>query len=37
MNAVPQAPEWAPDSWTRHPALQQPAYRDPVAVARAVE
>ena len=37
MNAVPQAPEWSPSSWTSRPAQQQPSYKDPVAVMRAVD
>ena len=37
MNAVPQTPEWSPSSWTSRPAQQQPSYRDPVALARAVD
>ena len=37
MNAVPQTPEWSPSSWTSRPAQQQPSYKDPVALARAVD
>ncbi len=37
MNAVPQTPEWSPSSWTSRPAQQQPSYRDPVALSRAVD
>ena len=37
MNAVPHTPEWSPSSWTSRPAQQQPSYRDPVALSRAVE
>jgi 3-deoxy-7-phosphoheptulonate synthase len=37
MNAALQAPEWSPSSWTARPAQQQPSYRDPVALARAVD
>src|SRR5215204_2553720 len=37
MNAALQALQWSPTSWTERPASQQPAYRDPVALARAVE
>jgi 3-deoxy-7-phosphoheptulonate synthase len=37
MNAVPQSPAWSPSSWTSRPAQQQPSYRDPVALARAVD
>ena len=28
---------WSPDSWTARPARQQPTYRDPAALARAVQ
>jgi 3-deoxy-7-phosphoheptulonate synthase len=37
MNAVTPISEWSPTSWTMRPAQQQPAYRDPEALARAVE
>jgi 3-deoxy-7-phosphoheptulonate synthase len=37
MNAVPHTPEWSPSSWTSRPAQQQPSYRDPVALSRAVD
>jgi len=37
MNAVTPIAEWSPTSWTARPAQQQPAYRDPAALARAVE
>ena len=37
MNAALQPLEWSPTSWTARPASQQPNYRDPVALARAVE
>ena len=37
MNAVTPIAEWSPTSWTAHPAQQQPTYRDPAALARAVE
>ncbi len=37
MNAALQPLEWSPTSWTSRPAQQQPSYRDPVALARAVE
>ena len=36
MVSVPRADEWAPDSWQRRPTLQQPAYKDPDALAAAV-
>jgi len=28
--------DWSPDSWTRHPAAQQPVYRDQAALGRVV-
>jgi 3-deoxy-7-phosphoheptulonate synthase len=31
------APNWSPDSWTRHPAAQQAVYPDPAALANVVE
>ena len=31
------APQWSPTSWTARPAEQQSNYRDPAALARAVE
>jgi 3-deoxy-7-phosphoheptulonate synthase len=31
------APQWSPTSWTARPAEQQPNYRDPAALERAVE
>ncbi len=37
MNAALQAQDWSPSSWTARPAQQQPAYRDPAALARAVD
>jgi 3-deoxy-7-phosphoheptulonate synthase len=36
MNPQSPADRWAPDSWTARPAEQQPAYRDAVALERAV-
>lgn len=33
----PLAKTWSPTSWQGHPALQQPTYRDPAALAAAVE
>jgi 3-deoxy-7-phosphoheptulonate synthase len=36
MAIAPRSEEWAPDSWQRHPTLQQPVYRDPDALDRAV-
>ncbi|HEX6571940.1 MAG TPA: 3-deoxy-7-phosphoheptulonate synthase, partial [Steroidobacteraceae bacterium] len=37
MSAVLQTPDWTPSSWTSRPAQQQPTYRDPAALARAVD
>ncbi|MCE3286205.1 MAG: phospho-2-dehydro-3-deoxyheptonate aldolase [Steroidobacteraceae bacterium] len=37
MCAVLQTPDWTPSSWTSRPAQQQPSYRDPAALARAVD
>ena len=37
MNAALQDTEWSPTSWTSRPAQQQPTYRDPAALARAVD
>ena len=37
MNAVPLFPEWSPSSWTSRPAQQQPTYKDPAALTRAVD
>jgi 3-deoxy-7-phosphoheptulonate synthase len=36
MTLQPPADHWAPASWTSRPAEQQPAYRDAVALERAV-
>jgi len=36
MSAAPPSADWAPDSWTAHPAEQQPVYRDAAALRRAV-
>src|SRR5512141_1973878 len=36
MATAPRATEWAPDSWQRHPTLQQPVYKDREALDRAV-
>ena len=33
----PLAKTWSPTSWQGHAALQQPTYRDPAALAAAVE
>ncbi len=37
MTAAPKPGDWAPDSWARRPARQQPVYRDPEALRHAVE
>ena len=37
MATAPALPEWTPDSWTRFQTLQQPVYRDPVALKKAVD
>ena len=37
MNAAVQPVNWSPSSWTSCPAQQQPVYRDPVALSRAVD
>jgi 3-deoxy-7-phosphoheptulonate synthase len=37
MSAVLQTPDWSPSSWTARPVQQQPTYRDPAALARAVD
>ena len=37
MNAVPLPSEWSPSSWTSRPAQQQPTYKDPAALTRAVD
>ncbi|HEX9208442.1 MAG TPA: 3-deoxy-7-phosphoheptulonate synthase class II [Steroidobacteraceae bacterium] len=37
MNAAVQPADWSPSSWTSRPAQQQPTYRDPAALARAVD
>jgi 3-deoxy-7-phosphoheptulonate synthase len=34
MNAAMETTGWSPDSWQRLPALQQPEYADPAALAR---
>jgi 3-deoxy-7-phosphoheptulonate synthase len=34
MNVALENGLWAPDSWQRRPALQQPVYRDPAQLAR---
>jgi len=36
MTPQPPADHWSPASWTSRPAEQQPAYRDAVALERAV-
>ena len=36
MSALADTPTWQPDSWQSRPARQQPEYRDPQALARAV-
>jgi 3-deoxy-7-phosphoheptulonate synthase len=36
MNSNPQ-PAWTPDSWQRHPAVQQPTYPDAAALASALD
>jgi 3-deoxy-7-phosphoheptulonate synthase len=36
MTARPPVEDWSPTSWTRHPAEQQPAYRDAHAFGRVV-
>jgi len=37
MIATPPSGDWSPTSWTTRPARQQPVYRDPAALARAVD
>jgi 3-deoxy-7-phosphoheptulonate synthase len=37
MIATPRSGDWTPTSWTTRPARQQPVYRDPAALARAVD
>jgi len=37
MSSTPQTSDWTPTSWTSRPALQQPVYRDPAALGRAVD
>jgi 3-deoxy-7-phosphoheptulonate synthase len=37
MSAALQPDDWSPTSWTSRPTEQQPTYRDPAALARAVE
>jgi len=37
MIATPPSGDWTPTSWTTRPARQQPVYRDPAALARAVD
>jgi len=37
MTSTPQTGDWTPTSWTSRPALQQPVYRDPAALGRAVD
>ena len=37
MTPTPQTGDWSPASWTSRPAGQQPVYRDPAALGRAVE
>ncbi|HLB85074.1 MAG TPA: 3-deoxy-7-phosphoheptulonate synthase, partial [Steroidobacteraceae bacterium] len=34
MTARPPLNDWTPSSWTQRPAVQQPVYRDPAALAR---
>jgi 3-deoxy-7-phosphoheptulonate synthase len=36
MSTVPRREDWSPDSWQRKTTLQQPVYRDAVALERAV-
>jgi 3-deoxy-7-phosphoheptulonate synthase len=36
MAIAPRPAEWAPDSWQRHPTLQQPVYKDAAALDAAV-
>jgi 3-deoxy-7-phosphoheptulonate synthase len=36
MATAPRLADWAPDSWQRHPTLQQPVYKDADALGRAV-
>ena len=37
MNIANQSVDWRPDSWQSSEAIQQPAYRDPEAVVRAID
>jgi 3-deoxy-7-phosphoheptulonate synthase len=36
LTPVREAANWAPDSWQRKPAVQQPTYPDPIALERAL-
>src|SRR5690606_31557514 len=36
IGAVREAPGWSPGSWQDHPQRQQPAYADPVELARSL-
>ncbi len=37
MATAPNTMDWTPDSWTRFKTLQQPVYRDPLALKSAVD